>query len=1273
MHRAFFRKSLSGWLAMGLFAFQAYSINSLDSVRALWEKGNLISARKLLLKEKQGSISKQDLEQLNIALMVNDLLLSGDLTIYQYWKELMAVKKFPENAPLFFYLLDNVFTRQDPPLYTKERRDDLRKTMRGLHQKYKSGYSVPAFLESIYMNGWIREKRDHSDVPNIDLYIDEWQAIGPYPNFGGFGWSRTHTPLYEQCWEKVKERGKYLVWVQTGKYKDLHIVYNRGLFTSSHQLAYLQTFFETSEDTLVLHIEHKDPVRVWLDGVEIYSEPNEIVVLSGARPIAVKVNPGIHRLVVQMGGVQSNSNYIMARIANARGQKPKGFRVISNGCGKSTSGGVQVIPSPIENTDQWLYDKLEKGNIQIPEAYYLLTVLELLKKDAYRKAYNVLKDMKKEFPSHLFTLYARYMYAIYTDNSLEQRKTRQKIKDAYENSLIAMRFELSDEFSKMEYEEADSMVNAFIQKASQLPLDQFPALDILIHEYKMDLADRKDKETEVIAIQKKLLEKYPDYEPIVDDYIDILLDEGKGKKAIKLAVAYTDKFPTYSNIISTVRVFVRAGKEKNAISYLKKKISKHGHFAGGLYIQLGDLYFSMNDFKSAEANYKLAQKYKFYPLRTLLERLYEAYKGQGNVDSALAYLHKILSLYPIDVDQWREIWELQEKNVLIESVKPQLEPDSILKIKVPDSLANEHAIILYLQSDRHIYPHYPVESRIYFLIKVMTEEAATQFREMRIPAKKAEIIKPDGTVIKADMGFLFLPTIFDELEAGDIIYLELEGSSAPQNDLFSYFYDYFAVGFETPILKININVIQHKDWTVNLKKSGFDIVDTIQLEEGYFNVRLEAENIEDLPPEPASPPASIVSPYYIVFSAYPSWEYIGVGYRDILKRILAIDYPVLDDELNTILDSINQNVKGDKERLFAFIRYFNENFDYSHVPFREGRLIPKTPQETFVLKSGDCKDVTSLFLYMARKMKFPSKFYIVEPEYQQNNRFLLPTTIFSHIVAAVQIGSEEIIVDLTDKYLPPGSFPLGLFGVPALGAPFEPDTGKITFGSLKPRFNYVKATIINNSEVTINDAGKLTMKVNRYVSGQLASIAKHKYLDMTPEDIHDDLKETITETFSDYHVTVDSIAYDFKRDTVWEYFEFTIDDYVTSLGKMSQIEIPFMDRQIVEQLSTYFVRETRKLPLIITTGEIEVIKDSISITYPQGWQVYELPFKQQVKLQSEHFKWVAHSSQPKKRVVVTRTLELSPYWIYPEEYPKERETFFDIKKHEKSRLLFEKR
>ncbi len=1260
-------------IIIAVFTLQVQGGNLIDSVRTLWRKGDLITARQVLLQMKQQTTNRQDLEQINIALIVNDLLLFGDITVYEYWKELMAMKRYPENAPLFFYLLGDVFAAQDPPLYSKEMRDDLRKTIIALHQRYKSGYGIPAFLESIYMNSWISEKSDYSDVPNIGLYIDRWEVIGPYPNFGGFGWSRTHSPVSEQCWDNIKERGKYNVWVKKGVYKDLHIVYNSQLFTGSSQLVYLQTFFETQEDTLVINIEHRHPVRVWLDGVEIYSEPDDITVLNGARPIIVRVTPGTHRLVVQMGGVQSYSNYVMVRISDLRGGKPSGFKLLDRGCEAKLAGGVMPVVNVLENSDKWLRKQLKLSKTYFPEAYYLITILELIKKDAYRNAYNILKDMKEEYPDHMFTLYARYMYAIYTDNSLEERKTRQKIKDSYKESLIATYYEIEDEFSKMEYEEADSMVNAFIDMASRLPLERFPFIDILINEYKIDLADRKDRESEIIAIRKQLLDKYPDFDPVVSDYIDILLDEGKNNKALKLAISFAEKFPTYGNISYAIRVHRSAGKDKKAIPYVKKIISKHGHYFGGMYRHLGNLYRSMNSFEEALTNYRLAQKYKFNYYVPLLEDIYETYKQKGEADSAIFYLKKVLDLYPIDYSQWSELWELREKSVLLETVKPQIEPDSVVKIAIPDSLADEHAIMLHLQTDRIIYPHYPMETRAYLLIKVMTEEAATQFREMRISAKKAEIIKPDGTVIEADMGFLFLPTIFDELEAGDIIYLELEGGASPDNDLFAYYYDYIAVSGQLPILNMEVNVIQHKDWTVNTKVSGFKVVDTTNLEEGYFLVKFQAKNIKDLPPEPLAPPTNYVSPYHIVLSAYPSWEYIAVGYRDILKRILSIDFPVLDDELEDILDSIKQNVESDKERLFAFIKYFNENFDYSHVPFREGRLIPKTPVLTYVLKSGDCKDVTTLFLYVARKMNLPSKFYIVEPEHQQNNMFLLPTTVFSHIVAAVQIDSEEIIVDLTDKYLPAGSFPLGLFGVPALGAPFEPESGDITFGSLTPKFNYVKSSITNNTDVEVSEDGSIKIRVNRYLTGQLASLTKHKYLDMTPEDINNDLKETLTENFSEYHIEVDSIAYDFKRDTVWEYYEITFKDYVVSLGKMSQIELPFMEKGIAEELSSAFVRETRELPLVITAGIIEVIKDSLSIKYPKNWRVYELPFKEPVMIESKHFKWRAFSTEKENKVMVTRTFEMVPYWIYPEEYPKERETFFNIKKHEKSRLLFEMR
>lgn len=147
-------------------------------------------------------------------------------------------------------------------------------------------------------------------------------------------------------------------------------------------------------------------------------------------------------------------------------------------------------------------------------------------------------------------------------------------------------------------------------------------------------------------------------------------------------------------------------------------------------------------------------------------------------------------------------------------------------------------------------------------------------------------------------------------------------------------------------------------------------------------------------------------------------------YREYYGFISSID-TIVNDDLNTIVDSIIINVKDEKEKVKELYQWVQSNIKYIAFEDDMGGFIPRDPQLVFDRRYGDCKDKTSLLVKMLHIAG-------IRAQYAWTGTRDLPYTyeetcgamVDNHMIAMYYSENEKqyYYLDATDSYLP--------FGIP---------------------------------------------------------------------------------------------------------------------------------------------------------------------------------------------------------------------------------------------------
>ncbi len=264
--------------------------------------------------------------------------------------------------------------------------------------------------------------------------------------------------------------------------------------------------------------------------------------------------------------------------------------------------------------------------------------------------------------------------------------------------------------------------------------------------------------------------------------------------------------------------------------------------------------------------------------------------------------------------------------------------------------------------------------------------------------------------------------IFPSIEPGVTTVLEYkEAIKEPRFLGVFYLSSYVPVKKAEYTLVVNKNIkIAYKLYGVaglnisfHQKRSGEQIVYT-----------WKANNVAEYKTEKNAPNISYYEPHIIVYITHINNKPLLANptglydwYYSLVKNVNKDVLP----EIKTLVDTLTKDTKTDKEKAKTIFHWVQSNVKYIAIEDGLSGFIPRSANEVYKNRYGDCKDMTSMIVTMLKMANIPTYLtWIGTRKLPYSYREVPTPMVDNHMIATAKIDGEDIFLDATDSYVPFG-------------------------------------------------------------------------------------------------------------------------------------------------------------------------------------------------------------------------------------------------------------
>jgi hypothetical protein len=338
-------------------------------------------------------------------------------------------------------------------------------------------------------------------------------------------------------------------------------------------------------------------------------------------------------------------------------------------------------------------------------------------------------------------------------------------------------------------------------------------------------------------------------------------------------------------------------------------------------------------------------------------------------------------------------------------------------------------------------------------------------------------------------------------------------------------------------------------------------------------------------------------------STIPSWEAISTWYSDLSREQSASSLSI-EQLIKTLFPDGTTGI-NDMEKARTIYNYIVSNIAYSSVSFLQSNYVPQKASKTLITRLGDCKDMATLFVALAKKAGLNANLILVNTRENGQHAMILPSLGFNHCIVKFNAKGQSYYLELTDKNLPFRALPGNLYGAQILNIPYKIKDQKAQLTTLKP-VNKASDKIDRKMSITISDND---IKVNSVlnVTGALTATYRSRFRNELKSDINESLKQNLSQVFKKpvkiSHVKF--IGLNHLSDTVQEQIGFTVSNEVIEIGDIHVWKPNFME---IVANSNLFTVDKRKYPIEYWRYEnAEQYKTTIAINLPSDISFKEVP------------------------------------------------------------------
>jgi|GEM_PF-2354004 len=978
-------------------------------------------------------------------------------------------------------------------------------------------------------------------------HITDWQFVGPFDNVVNAGYNKDFGVLGSPQPE-AKFKSKYggeVAWNNPQYISNSAYEWKSTYENSSDAIIYAQKFIETDKDQeVLLSMGYSGSLKVWINDQVIYSEPELRSTTADHFQIRFNLPKGKNRLLVQLGNYEFYGASFTFQLSDMNNEAVNFKSVDYSDDYNKELGGYKSLPSKLISAFKAPKNDLDK--ILLAKVYS--------RSGETDKAEKILLEIQKRTPNNYILL--QHLYRIYNKGNKENLKneTFDHLKKVYPNSLAVISEQYLDAVNKRDLES----VKEYSEKFKKLNDGEFERLTM-----ELIVAALSENIAEMISLADTIYSLYPEnYEAMEMKYNlakSYKADAQEYNQVLRDFIKHTFNAGVIESLAAN---YIGVGELEKALELIDFMINVSGDDPE-LYRKKVNILSKQEKYKEAinECNHVISLRPTDYQTHRDLGVLNISL---GNTQEAIKHYEEALKYYPFSYEDNEKIRSLKALESLT-SLSSKYKVEDVIKeyeASFQDTVNSSYNMVL----DNYtliIEASGAKAVERQYIFKIKDESAIEQWQntgmgasaQMNIYVNDMKTIKANGASLEADQNGA--DYVFTNLEIGDYIFIDYTEKQYEGGKSSAYLSDVFYFDSYVPTYHKEFNVIHDKSQFVRDTVLNGNLNKKVSTVGGMNKLTWVWKNIPSLADEPYSPPYNDVATQ-VHISNTNHWGEIVDWYSDLTAFQSRSD--------NTIREIASELTNGavlsEREAAKKIYEFIVENIQYSSVDFRQSGVIPQKASKVYETRLGDCKDVSTLYKAVAEEMGLNANLVLINTRDNGEQSVMLPSLNFNHCIVQVEVDSEAIYLELTDNFLPFGSYYSYHEGSPILIIDDKNQSATLEY---LPLNRNIDATISRDTKISVDSDG-LQMIADVELVGTEAATFYSTYYNLETSDREVTFKGAIEKKFQS---AVDLTAFDTYQfnqleDELKYKYEVSAPGEVNQMGSFKSFKIPFGD-VIMEQ------------------------------------------------------------------------------------------------------------
>jgi transglutaminase-like putative cysteine protease len=473
----------------------------------------------------------------------------------------------------------------------------------------------------------------------------------------------------------------------------------------------------------------------------------------------------------------------------------------------------------------------------------------------------------------------------------------------------------------------------------------------------------------------------------------------------------------------------------------------------------------------------------------------------------------------------------------------------------------------------------------------------------------------------------------------------------------------------------------YPQYDIPVKESRYKVILNESVEFETYPIGMEIEpvitgnvylwSLNDIPPlhrEDWAPPESKVQ--MALLFAPRRFEYgKSIGFNSSWNsfilwyiRLIGKSYSLAAEYKETVTN-LTVDVQSNREKLSILYEYLQHNTRYVSISLGVGGHKPQTAASVCKNRYGDCKDLSTLMVAMAREVGIEAYPVLIRTRDEGIVHQDFPSNQFNHVIALALVDGDSIWIECTADNLPLGELPPNDEGCRVLV--INPEVQKLV---TTPSSRSDENKIVSSAKGSLLNDGTFLFAGSIQYSGNCALNRRHNLLG---EPLEKQIEWVAGSVLGKYtpQVKLDSCSFENVEDQFGYPISCNFKGLMNKFGLKSSKRLFFNPAYLHRQTPDDLPDETeREFPVSYNYAFTYI--DTLHLTIPSNYLLEAAP--EQVDLQANFGQYIMSYMFNGQSMTYVRKLKIDERYIQPEDYTEYRSFLQQAIKTDNTKFVLKK-